>query len=284
MGMDGGMMQDIILEEVHLESSTYCDAACIFCPQKDVTREGEMQYDLFMKIVDEAVDLGCEHFTPFRANEPLQFYRLFEWLVYFRYKKVKAIIFTNGNNLDPVIANGLLEYSDVIHSITFSFHGGTPEIYRQNMGLDFTKVSNNIIYFMNMKPVFPVHIFCMKRSTTVESIDAFLDFWNQVENFTSVGIRGTMEWAGDRPDDMTLDIESANRIPCSRVLRQLDVAYNGDVCLCCVDAHNQIVFGNLYELTIEEILNNRLRKWYVEQHQMCNFNIPLCDSCSINIG
>jgi MoaA/NifB/PqqE/SkfB family radical SAM enzyme len=239
-----------------------------------------------MKIVDEAVDLGCGVFTPFRANEPLQFPRLFEWLLYFRHKKVQAIIFTNANNLTNDIGAELIDFADVLHSITISFHGGTPEIYRQNMGLDFGKVSDNVINFMAKEPPFPVHIFCMRRSTIVDSEVAFLDFWDSVDGFASVGIRGTMEWTGDFPDELTplRTLETPKRIPCSRVLRQFDVAYNGDVCLCCVDAHAQVLFGNLQTQTIQETLDNRMRRWYIEQHNAGNFDIPLCKECSINIG
>jgi radical SAM protein with 4Fe4S-binding SPASM domain len=279
-------MSGIVLEEVHLESSTYCDAACVFCPQKSVKRKGEMSYDLMMKVVDEAVDLGCGVFTPFRANEPLQFHRLIGWLLYFRRKKVKAIIFTNANNLTDEMGAELIQFSDVIHSVTISFHGGTPEVYNANMGLDFQKVSENVKAFVAKVPLFPVHIFCMRRSTVAGSEEDFLRFWQPVAGFTSVTIRGTMEWAGDCPDEMAplRELDAVNRVPCSRILRQLDVAYNGDVALCCVDAHNQVLFGNLQAQTIQETWDNRMRQWYMEQHNACNFDIPLCKECSINIG
>jgi len=282
-------VSDIHLEEVHLESSTYSDAGCIFCPQKDVKRKGQMSYDLMMKIVDEAVDLGCRVFTPFRANEPLQFPRLMEWLSYFRRKKAQGIIFTNANNLTLDIGDGLIK-SEAVHSVTVSFHGGTPEIYKANMGLDFHKVRQNVLNFLAMKPPFPVNIFCMHRSSTVDGETAFMGMFGGVDGFASVGIRGAMEWTGDRPDSMTTIKEweregkEITRVPCSRILRQLDVAYNGDVCLCCVDAHAQINFGNLKEQSIEEIWNNRLRRWYVEQHEAGNFDLPLCNQCSMNIG
>jgi len=249
-----------------------------------------MSYDLFMNVVDQAADLGCGNFTPFRANEPLQFPRLFEWLLYFWYKKVNAIIFTNANNLTDEIGDKLLGFGDIIHSLTISFHGGTPEVYRANMGLDFGQVRDNVLRFLAKSPPFPVHIFCMHRSTTVSSEQAFLDLWKEVPGLESVGIRGAMEWTGDCPDPMTTINEwkqagrPITRVPCSRVTRQLDVTYDGDVCLCCVDAHVQVIFGNLREQTIEEIWDNRLRRWYVEQHEKCNFDIPLCKECSINLG
>jgi radical SAM protein with 4Fe4S-binding SPASM domain len=245
-----------------------------------------MSYDLMMKIVDEAVELGCRVFAPFRANEPLAFPRLFEWLDYFRRKKVWALIFTNANNLTDDVADELFSFTDVIHSVTISFHGGAPLVYHANMGLEFAKVSDNITRFMAKEPGFPVHIFCMRRSTTIDSLQAFLDLWNAVEGFTTVSIRGTMEWTGDKPDEMTPlnEIESPNRIPCSRILRQLDVTFDGDVALCCVDAHAQVLFGNLQKQSIEETWNNRLRRWYVEQHELRNFELPLCSECSINIG
>jgi hypothetical protein len=186
------------------------------------------------------------------------------------------------------MARRLIEYSDTIHSITFSFHGGTKEVYEDQMGLNFERVRNNILYFMDMDHDIECHIFCMHRSPIVFSEDSFRQLWNGMP-FKSIGIRATFEWAGDKPDELTHfnnrkkegEIE---RVPCSRILRQLDVNYDGYVPLCCVDGHGKVIFGNLKEMTIEEIWKNPLRRYYRDMHNAGRSGeLPLCAECGMNV-
>ena len=278
---------DIVLEEVHLESSTACNANCTFCPHSDIKRRGMMEFSLFKKIVDEAVDLGCQHFAPFRFNEPLIFPHLWEWLDYIRSKKVFIGLATNAGNLTDEIANKLIEYKDAIFLITIGFHGGTKAIYEHNVGLDFDKVRSNVVNFISKEPGITTDIFCLRRSATYAGENAFLNLWKGLP-FHSVRLVLSMEWAGERPDSMTLRAQREGHplqyIPCSRILRQLDVNYDGWVSLCCVDAHSKILFGNLKEQSIVEIWNNPLRQFYSDYHNTGKSGLlPLCDKCSWSV-
>lgn len=276
------------LEEVHLESSTLCSARCKFCVHAEMKRHGVMDYKLFQKIVDESVDLGCIHFTPFRVNEPLVFDDFLKWMAYFRQKRCRVVIFTNASHLDYDMARQLIAYSDIIHSITFSFHGGTRDVYKQQMGLDFNKVRANIINFMQMDHQIECHIFCMHRSPIALTEQDFMQLWDGVP-FKSVGIRATFEWAGDKPDELThfnsrKKEGEIKRVPCTRILYQLDVNYDGYVPLCCVDGHGKVIFGNLKEITIEELWNNPLRRYYRDMHnEGRSGELPLCSECGMNV-
>jgi len=280
---------DICLEEVHIESATYCNARCRMCPHSDMKRKGMMEFPLFKKIVDESKELGCENFTPWLINEPLIFPDLWKWMEYFREKKVKAIIFTNAGNLTEKIAGKLIEYSDVIHSITISFMGGTKEVYEANMGLNFDMTRDNIAGFLLFNHDIETHIFCIKDSFTKDTESEFLALWTGLP-FASITMRVRHEWAGDRPDDYSLisqrrQANSVTRIPCSRILRQLDVFYDGSVPLCCVDWKGMARFGNVNEMSVKEIMENPLRQFYRDMHnEGFAGELPFCKDCDLTIG
>ena len=140
------------LNYVHLESSTACNAKCKMCPHSQIVRHGTMDYSLFTKIVDQAMDLGCKNFTLFRLGEPLLFPRLFEWMDYLRRKEAKVSIYTNGSMLTQETGDRLKEYADMYCDFTISFHGYDADSYNSMMGLDFDKVTERIKNFMQDQP------------------------------------------------------------------------------------------------------------------------------------
>jgi hypothetical protein len=245
-----------------------------------------MNYELFTKIVDKLHDVGCRRFTPFRVNEPLLFPDLFRWLDYFRQKSITCPIFTNASNLNNV-GSRLFDYSDVIECIHISFHGANKQEYEYNMGLDFDKIRNGIVTFMESHQKIDTHVYILERSTIKSDINEFQNLWKDM-GFASVTQRGSVEWGGecDDPDTMRKYMTEKNlrQVPCVRLMTQLDIQYNGLVVLCCLDAHGKVVFGDLSYQSIDDILNNPIRQMYLERHQNYDFNLPLCKNCSNNLG
>lgn len=277
-----------MIQEIHLESSTACDARCVFCPHDSLQRSGRMSWGTFKKIVDEAVDMGITRFTPFRLGEPLLFPGLIQWIEYIGSKGGKVTIFTNANNLTDSIGDDLLANSAAISSLHISFHGGTKQVYEAFMGLQFEKVIANVNSFVDKKPMFPVYIFSTIHPDTVDSLDEFNNLWDPTK-FEGIDIRDSMEWAGEKPNAMSLITflhtrNDVKRVPCERILYQLDVMYDGRVCLCCVDAHGSIIFGNLIDNSLREVLRNPERRRYIEAHLAGKWDsLPLCNECGINI-
>jgi hypothetical protein len=175
----------------------------------------------------------------------------------------------------------IIDYSDVIQSLTFSFHGGNKEVYEASMGLNFDITKGNIVGFMGMEHNIESHICCIHRSNISPSEAEFVKMWSGIR-FSSVSIRPSCNWMGDKPDDMVLDI--GKKIPCSRILRQLDVQFDGYVPLCCLDGHGRIIFGDLKYMTIKEIWANKLREHYRRMHMENRYDeLPYCSQCGVNI-
>lgn len=274
------------LNYVHIESSTACNATCRFCPHSQIRRRGTMDYDLFTSIVDQAMDQGCVAFTIFRLGEPLIFTHLFKWLDYLKEKKAKVSIYTNGSNLTPEIANRLKEYHDIYCDFMISFHGYDRDSYEKNMGLNFAQTYQRILEFMVDNPI-KVNIYSLADDIYDTSVDEkFRALWDGV-GFAGMGLCRYMEWAGNVDGLNTIRTEmdagkvKAEMVPCPRILHEIDVMYDGTVCLCCVDAHGEITFGNLNDLSLEEVLKHKLRAYYQSEHLAGRSeNLPLCKNCS----
>jgi hypothetical protein len=247
-----------------------------------------MDYGLFRSIVDQAMDLGCVRFTPFRMGEPLLFPGLFDWLDYFREKGARVSIYTNGSMLTPEIGAKLKEYSDMFFDFTISFYGHDANSYNSMMGLDFYQVRERIIDFMQDNPI-GVQIYQASNDIgdTVEN-KQFNALWENM-GFVHIATVRYGDWPGSIEGYVTprsLAEAGANfeTVPCLRVLHDLDVMYDGTVCLCCVDAHGEITFGNLNDLTVEQALEHKLRKYYQAKHLAGESDeLPLCKQCSVNI-
>lgn len=276
---------DTQLHYVHIESSTRCNAKCSMCPHSQITRHGSMEYGLFTSIVDQAMELGCEAFTLFRLGEPLLFPGLFDWLDYLKKKKARVAIYTNGSLLTQEMGDRLKEYVPMFCDFTISFHGADKESYEEMMGLNFDVVHSRIKGFMEDNPI-KVNIYSLANDTGDKEYNAkFQALWEGM-GFAGAGLAQFMGWAGNIEGFRTFRTMRDEGIemvmePCFRSLHEIDVMYDGTVVLCCLDAHGEVTFGNLQTLSMKEVLEHKLRRYYQEKHIAGESEeLPLCGSCS----
>ena len=278
------------LHYVHIESSTTCNAKCKMCPHDRLRRHGKMEYSMFTSIVDQAIDLGCRAFTLFRVGEPLLFQDLFKWIDYVDKKGARVSIYTNGSDLTEEIGNEIKARKDMIIDFSISFHGCDKETYESTMGLNFERTYERIRNFLTDNPM-RLNIYSLSNNVYDEEYNQkFKALWADFECLSRTGIARYMEWAGSIEGFNTLTTEASKnnqklrRVPCMRVFNEIDVMIDGRVCLCCVDAFGDILFGNLNELSLEEILNHPLRKYYQQKHLDNQAGeLPLCAHCSTSM-
>ncbi len=71
------------------------------------------------------------------------------------------------------------------------------------------------------------------------------------------------------------------RKPCSGPFKYKFIAANGDVTVCCLDTHKQLVIGNIAEATLDEIWDSEK----AHQIRMAHINgdlsqYPVCQKCA----
>lgn len=249
-----------------------------------------MDYGLWTSIIDQAIELHVPSISPFRLGDPVEFPSIFKFLEYLDGKNISITMFSNGNGLTQSRADRFIELSNVIGEFVFSFHGHDKESMKRNMGLDFDKVSKNIKYFMSKNPQMRTEIYMLTTDFNNEASMTFKELWDGY-GFTDVWVKPFMEWGGNKHTEDTLfdamvkktHGDLLEQMPCCRLLQQMDIQLDGKVVLCCLDAHGDILMGDLTKQTIEEVWDHPLRQYYMSKHNHNQFDLPLCRQCSVNI-
>ena len=98
------------LLSLELELSRVCDLRCIYCyAASGVALVNEMNLDLILNVIDQAVALGAKKIIVLGGGEPLIYPHLFEVLEYIRAKDLICDLFTNGQTLRDATAKRLFE-------------------------------------------------------------------------------------------------------------------------------------------------------------------------------
>ena len=254
--------------EVSLETYSFCNAACTFCPYTTMERIGEkMSDELIERLVVEMESFELPFFfSPFKVNEPLLDKRtipLCEDMI----KRTKATIrfFTNGSALTPKNIEGIAGLERVCH-LWISLNDHRADEYRKLMGLDFNKVAKNLDYLH--KQSFPHDVMLSTVGYPNEDFRRYcFDRWPR---FGSIAI-SRADWLGqiDSENDTIRDI------PCSRWW-ELSIMANGIASLCCMDSEGRFSVGDLNKSTLLEVYS-ATREWRLGKPKS---EIHPCDTCT----
>jgi len=233
--------------EVSLETFSFCNAACNFCPYPALDRRGEKMPDkLIDKVIDEmATFVRPFYFSPFKVNEPLLDSRLqdiCERII--KYTKARIRIFTNGAPLTQRHIDWIAALSRVEH-LWISLNSVDPVEYEKLMSLPFEKTAARLDNLH--KQDFPHKITLSTVGFPNEDFRrACFDRWPK---FESVVIQ-RVGWLGyTRPQ-----IDAVPNTPCGRWF-ELSIMASGIVAMCCMDGEGQFPIGDINENTLLEIYN-----------------------------
>ena len=275
-----------------IETSSRCNLACRLCVNKDIdaSLKGDMDFNLFKKIIDEAKDYVFD-INLFHRGEPLLHPDIDRMIRYANTNNIKTRIHTNGVLLNKDLSIKLIKSG--LDLISFSFDGYTKDTYEKNrIGADFEKTLGNIIEFLKIKQESG-----LKRPYTIVQVMEFDEnlsaeiFENQKKQFikkfdnlplNKLVIRKPHNWGG------LLEIEGIRKvnknrdklIPCTFPWYSLTIFYNGKVYLCPQDFEGEILLGNLNNETLSDIFNNRIISEIRERFKTKKVSdLSPCSSC-----
>lgn len=256
--------------KIQIESSTACNARCVFCPRYDMTRPGgEMSDDLFYKIIKESKEFRKPEIVPFLNGEPFVFSRIWDWLDHLEREKCRVYIFTNGELMD---ADRLAKYS-CIRYVCVSINATTAETHKKIMrGPDFETVNRNTERLVE-KAKFPVYVSIVKVSGNIHEFEDFKKRWGK-----RVTHGEFKNWGGARHDALE---RTGIRIPCISLLRCMTILWDGRAVICCLDYNGDLVVGDANKQTLAELLVEYKKLW--RKHYALDFNYKPCRGCNQNI-
>jgi len=107
----------------------------------------------------------------------------------------------------------------------------------------------------------------------------FIDHWKHFDDDITLKIRRRASWGGGiTPWSKVTDANNEKRIPCTWLLREMVVFWNGDVPKCDSDWDGKYIIGNANEESLEDLWAGPL-KLKRNKHMRGEFNDPLCNAC-----
>lgn len=270
-------------ERITIELTNRCNLSCFMCPRNAAHMNlGDMDLELFKKIIDECSQHLAICLVPFFRGESLLHERFLEMLSYAKQKGLKPIqLSTNAYFLNKRLRRGILDLD--IDFISFSVDTNDPKIYEKiRKNSDFEKVYKNIVLFLNekdktSKTLPTIQISAVKTKENANFISDFIDFWKQ--RVDRVRIYQVHSLDG-RFGSLDNERNAVTRKPCLKLLTDMVIYWNGDVAVCNHDWNREKFIGNVQNESIEHIWQNEHYKTIREYHLQGRYSEELpCRGC-----
>ncbi|MFH0906930.1 MAG: radical SAM/SPASM domain-containing protein [bacterium] len=274
---------------IFAETTSACNLKCKICPRtKGNTLIGNMDFELFKRIVDEANSYGPRTFSLHLFGEPLLAPNFSKMIKYIKQtnKANTIILTTNGTLLNEKIAKDIIEAP--VDKITISFTSATKDNYEKITSFNkletFEKNILNLIKLKKSKkatkPCIYVRMIVNKNNKNEEKL--FKNKWKNQPLI--VEARPAHNYGGYTPEaSFRKDIiKKTKRYPCYHLWLSPAIHWNGDVSVCCDDWGRKALLGNIKNQTIHQIWNSEKIKRYRQYHLKGLYEkVPLCGKCDV---
>ncbi|MFH1401629.1 MAG: radical SAM protein [Parcubacteria group bacterium] len=262
-----------------IESTNSCNLRCPMCGRNFMKEKlGFIDWNLFVKIVDEAAKYHLPSIKLNYRGEPLLHPKISEMVKYAKKKGILEVQFnTNGLLLNEKKAKELIEAG--IDRIIFSFDAADKKIYEKiRRGSNYNIVIKNIKKLAEIRnkkglkrPLIRVQM--VKMRINKKEVESFINMWLPVANRVSVSTERNL--LGRK--------KKLKHFSCPQIWQRLMVCWDGEVRMCCGDWYGEIILGNAKKNSLYKIWHgkklNEIRKLHLEGR----FNkISLCARCEVN--
>jgi hypothetical protein len=244
-------------EYIQIETNVACNAECPFCPQKTMTRKPHrMADDVWMKIIEETRGLGITY-RPFLINEPLSDKRMGAIMRFIRRDDTAKIeINSNGELMTEDMARDILDAR--IDVIRFSIDGFSEKSFSQSrVGVNYEKTVERTLKFIKFAKknggARRIEVRMIDMEINKSEQDAYKRFWADAGAVPIITSFYRWPWEPG--------VERVN-LPCLKVLREMFFYVNGKATLCCWDAHERAVIGDVTREHVLDIWNGAVNLYY----------------------
>ena len=294
-----GHMFPIMPQKVHIQTQSYCNGRCLFCPYPEVSgklEQGKMDWAVIEKIANEISQWNkLRKVVLMLQNEPLLDKDFFKVVRYLKSVRPQTEIFTatNGSLLNESVVKEIVECG--LDEIVISLDAFSKNTYeRLHPGFSFEKIMKGINLISTVKPDhLLVTLGFVSTSNNQDELDDLIRFTqekglgvrlvhvlnraNNVHNYDRFSLP-KLKWRHLKLRLIYKFFYQACDLPFS----SMAVLFNGDVILCCQDWRRQVVIGNVKTSSLSDIWNGKafdeLRRKIVEKRYN---EIQSCAKCTI---
>lgn len=290
-----------------VEPNNSCNYRCIMCPyhggrQNDgpaFVKPGtyvDMPLDTFKRIIDEIAEMERPYedeteqttVTPYRRGELKLYPHWREALAYIKSKPNLRVYFsTNGSDWTDDDIEYLLDIG--IDHIQVSLNGHNIETHgKVRLNKEFNKVASTALRLVKRriergldKPF--VQVCNIFNDRTIPEIPAYVEFWQKRVDCVFINPENKIEKENQNkqfimefaPLPLSEEIEQP---PCSMLRDYIWIDAGGDTHLCI--GAKTLQTGDIYESSVEEILNAPLRRQVLTDHILGKYDNPVCRNCT----
>lgn len=272
---------------IMIDTTTRCNLACNHCPNSTLSKDknwgGDMDFDLYKKIIDEIAKENPKiTVRPFNSGEPLVRGDMEKMITYAKRKRIKNVsINTNGVLLTEKRALNILNAK--LDHIEFSVDAFSRETFIKIKNMDlYERVIENIERLIDLKnkthSKIRISVSFVKQKDNYHEVKDFYNYWkNKIDLVT---IREYHQH-GNLVDEHGNYKESKikYRQPCPYLWDRMIIEYNGKVRFCEADWKVQYPIGNIRNQTVREIWNSDVYNEIRSSHIHGTFSHPFCKEC-----
>ena len=268
-----------------IEPVSACNLRCPFCHQidDDFTSNkqmmGQMEINLFKKIIDEAHNHGTNAITLTCRGEPTLHPQIGEMIEYCSGKFIELKMNTNATRLNEKLIHQILKSG--MTDLVFSVDSHLKEEFESlRVGANFEKVLNNIKLFKEIKEKEYPNSLCITRISGVnvgkQDPIKFKEFWEKYVDYV------VMVKMLDRWDVYNNPEGSGGKDACHYLGRSLSIYFDGSVIPCDIDYEGRLSVGSVETKTIKDIwLGDKYTKMIFAHKNGKRDSYHPCDRCPI---
>lgn len=274
-------------QKIYIEITNRCNLNCEFCPKtirkhEDMTLE---KFEYIVKQIKELTDLIYLHVK----GEPLLHKQLEEILGICDKYNIKVNLTTNGTLIKNSIQ--VLKNAKALRQINISVHSASQN---KKDDKEIEKYMNDIfecVDELKQNTIISYRLWNMSDIKENEHNKYILDIlgirykqhklYNKAKENDFVKLDDNIYLNQDRQFKWPNinDEEISCNGTCLGLKNQIAILVNGDIVPCCLDENANILLGNIFENTLEEILNTDKTKRIVEGFNNNKLEEKLCRTC-----
>lgn len=282
-------------QTINIELTNACNLRCIMCPrtEKMMRPIGMMDYNLFRKIVDEAVENNVEQIVLHVFGESMLYPHFFDAIHYIKEKDENITVTVSSNcTLLNTEKNEELLMSG-LNILLLSLDGATKQTYEKlRVNSYFDVVMKNVQNLLLQKkenglinPLISIQIIYMQE--TKEEINSFFKIWKPfLSSNVFISVKEFNDFSGQIKDINGNEIiKNFNFMPCPLFWSRAVIFWDGTVTVCCLDTNGELAIGRINGQSLKQIWNGEKLKKMREgilskNHDMVEF----CRYCKNGMG
>lgn len=260
------------LRYVEVETNTYCNQACCFCPVAEKPRAPQsMPLEFFERIIEQLSDYKQTLLivSLFRYNEPTVEKHLVDLVKIIRSYGLPPAMNTNATGLTPARTDQLIEAGG-LRFMSVNLSTLDPELYREERGRDqLGMVMRNLDYVKDKPLADRMDLAVLGRGDEQHKRNYASILQHFAGSRFNVQSFEVMDRAGHLPEGQKPSRRHTHLCGCmqtgSRPLQWLHITPAGKCVLCCEDYDEEHVVGDLHKQSVNEVLASpgfaQLRRW-----------------------